>query len=83
MNRPRAAWAAVPLAAALLTGCGPKPGPSGTVVDRDRNYWPATKQWTYKLTTEGAHGKRTTFKVKRTVYKNCFLNSRYPKCSTR
>ncbi|MGA5182944.1 hypothetical protein [Streptomyces pseudogriseolus] len=57
--------------------------PAGTVVDRDRTYWPATKQWTYKLTTEDDAGKRTTFKVKRHDYNNCFRNSRYPKCTTR
>jgi len=84
VNRSRAAaWAATLLAAALLAGCGPKPGPAGTVVDRGRTYWPATKQWTYTITTEDAYGKRTTFKVKRSVYKRCAINSRYQRCATR
>ncbi|MGV9816638.1 hypothetical protein ACWDTQ_32585 [Streptomyces cellulosae] len=83
MNRARALVVTALAAAVLLTGCGSKPGPAGTVVDRDRTYWPATKQWTYKLTTEDARGKRTTFKVKRSVYKNCFHRSKYPKCTNR
>ncbi|MEU9754348.1 hypothetical protein AB0D90_14580 [Streptomyces althioticus] len=80
MTRRRTATVAL-LAGVLLAGCGGlKQGPAGKVVARDRTYWPATKQWTYELTTEDARGERHEFRVKRHVYKVCFRHSTYPNC---
>ncbi|MDQ0758732.1 hypothetical protein [Streptomyces canus] len=71
---------AVTFAALALTACRPAQGPAGTVVDRDRTYWSATKQWTYKLTVEKADGGTAKFKVLRDVYKACSEGEAYPGC---
>jgi sugar lactone lactonase YvrE len=78
----RLASAAVAVAAVLaVAGCQPAQGPSGTVVDRDKTYWSATKQWTYKLTVRKPDGTRATFKVLRSDYKSCPEGAAYPKCA--
>ncbi|MCX4912872.1 hypothetical protein [Streptomyces sp. NBC_00687] len=66
-----------------LAACGPPPGPPGTVVGKDRTYWAATKQWTYKLTTRDKAGNEHEFKVSRGDYNDCFRNSSYPRCTKR
>ena len=72
------------LAAAVLalTACQPAQGPAGTVVDRDRTYWSATKHWTYKLTVRKADGVEDTFKVLRDDYKACSVGETYPDCAS-
>lgn len=73
---------AVTVLALALTACGPAQGPAGTVVDKDRTYWSATKQWTYKLTTRDSAGSHK-FRVSRSVYHSCYRGSAYPKCANR
>lgn len=75
-----AALAAVALA---LTACGPPQGPAGTVVDKDRDYRAATKQWRYELTTRDKAGREHEFRVSRNDYNNCYRNSSYPHCTKR
>ncbi|WP_435215872.1 hypothetical protein [Streptomyces sp. bgisy034] len=79
----RVQHAAVAMAAALLalTACQYEQGPAGRVVDRDKTYWPATKQWTYKLTVRKPDGTEATFKVKRSDYQSCPKQSTYPTCT--
>ncbi|MFF0183493.1 hypothetical protein [Streptomyces sp. NPDC005244] len=75
---------AVMAAAALaLAACGPPQGPAGTVVDKDRTYWSATKQWTYKLTTRDKAGREHEFRVSLSDYDDCYRNSSYPRCTER
>ena len=66
----------------LVTACRPAQGPAGTVVDRDRTYWSATKQWTYKLTVRKADGSTVKFKVLRSDYKACSEGEAYPGCAS-
>ncbi|MFJ4785107.1 hypothetical protein [Streptomyces sp. NPDC088794] len=73
---------AVAVAALALTACQPAQGPAGTVVDKDRTYWSATKQWTYKLTVEKADGSTAQFKVLRGAYKACNKGEAYPGCAS-
>lgn len=74
---------AVTAAALMVTACGPAEGPAGTVVGKDRTYWSATKQWTYKLTVRQPSGTESTFRVRRADYRDCYRGSAYPKCTTR
>lgn len=71
------------IVAVALTACTPKPGPAGTVTDRDRMYWSSTKQWTYKLTVRKPDGTQATFKVLRGDYKACGDGEAYPACTGR
>lgn len=73
---------AVVLAAAFIASCTPEQGPAGTVVDRDRTYWSATKQWTYKLTVRTQDGDTAKFKVLRSTYKACSEGEAYPGCAS-
>lgn len=74
--------AAAAVAAAVLAACQPAQGPAGTVVDRDRTYWSATKQWTYKLTVRKADGSTAKFKVLRSDYEACSTGEAYPGCAS-
>lgn len=72
------------IAALSLTACNPYgQGPAGTVVGKDRTYWAATKQWTYKLTVRTPDGTESTFKVLSGAYYHCYRGSSYPKCTER
>ncbi|WP_030777219.1 hypothetical protein [Streptomyces sp. NRRL S-920] len=71
--------AASAVCALALTGCGPKPGPAGTVIDKDRTY--QSKRWKYELTTRDKAGKEHEFRVSRSDYKDCVRGARYPKCA--
>jgi hypothetical protein len=73
---------AVTIACLILVGCGPAQGPAGTVTGKDRTYWPATKQWTYKLTVRKPDGAETEFRVTRSDYRACYRGSAYPACTT-
>lgn len=64
-----------------LAACGPAPGPAGTVTDKDRTYWSATKQWTYKLTVRKPDGVEHKFKVTKSDYRACYRGSAYPRCT--
>jgi hypothetical protein len=78
----RHALAAIITAVALsLTACHLEQGPAGTVVDRDRTYWSATKQWTYSLTVRKPDGAKTTFRVSRSDYHACGPQAAYPTCT--
>ncbi|WP_216587532.1 hypothetical protein [Streptomyces brasiliscabiei] len=66
----------------VIVGCGPKPGPAGTVTGKDRTYWSATKQWTYKLTVRTPDGVESTFRVTKSDYRDCYHGSAYPKCTS-
>jgi hypothetical protein len=81
MGARKAAGAAVIVAALAVTACQPAQGPAGTVTDRDRTYWSATKQWTYKLTVRKPGGAEATFKVLRGDYRACPEGAAYPKCA--
>lgn len=83
MKRRIALAAASVLSVALaVTACQPAQGPAGTVTDRDRTYWSATKQWTYKLTVRKPDGTEADFRVKRSVYKSCAEGAAYPGCAS-
>lgn len=69
------------VAVLALTGCQMAQGPAGTVIDRDKTYWSATKQWTYKLTVRKPDGTEADFRVKRAVYRSCVEGAAYPKCA--
>jgi hypothetical protein len=73
---------AVTIACLFIVGCGPKPGPAGTVTGKDRTYWSATKQWTYKLTVRTPDGAESTFRVTKSHYRACYRGSAYPACTT-
>lgn len=72
---------AVTAAALVVAACGPAQGPAGKVVDKDRTYWSATKQWTYRLTVRKPDGVEAKFKVSKSDYKACYRGSAYPKCT--
>lgn len=72
---------AVTVACLILVGCGPKQGPAGTVTDKHRTYWSATKQWTYRLTVRKPDGTESTFKVLKSDYRACYRGSAYPRCT--
>jgi hypothetical protein len=73
---------AVTVACLVIVGCGPKPGPAGTVTSKDRTYWSATKQWTYELTVRTPAGAEVEFRVNRSDYRACDRGSAYPTCTT-
>lgn len=75
-------FAAAVTAVLAVTACQPAQGPAGTVIDRDRTYWSATKQWTYKLTVRKANGAEATFKVLRGDYQACSAGESYPGCTS-
>lgn len=77
-------WLVAAVVAVLLalTACQPAQGPAGTVIDRDKTYWSATKQWTYKLTVRKPDGGEADFRVKRSVYKSCAEGAAYPGCAS-
>ena len=82
MHKTRTALAAAAVALLLaLSACGPGQGPAGTVVDKDRTYWAATKQWTFKLTTRDKAGTEHTFRVSNGDYSACYRGSAYPRCT--
>lgn len=68
-------------AVVVLAACQPAPGPAGTVTGKDRTYWSATKQWTYKLTVRKPDGSESTFRVRRGDYRDCVRGSAYPTCT--
>ncbi|MWA08793.1 hypothetical protein [Streptomyces sp. BA2] len=82
MRRASGAVAAVVVALLLLTACGPKQGPAGTVTGRHDTYWSATKQWTYKLTVRKPAGGEPTFRVTRAVWRSCEKGDAYPACAS-
>lgn len=73
---------AVTVACLVVVGCGPKQGPDGTVTDKHRTYWSATRQWTYKLTVRTPDGTESTFRVPKSDYRACYRGSAYPTCTT-
>lgn len=81
MRRTMALAAATLTAVLALTSCQPGQGPAGTVIDRDKTYWSATKQWTYKLTVRKPDGVEADFRVKRDVYRSCDEGAAYPACA--
>jgi hypothetical protein len=81
-NKAKLAAAVLAVLTVTLVGCGPKPGPAGTVTGKDRTYWSATKQWTHKLTVRTPDGAEATFRVKRSDYRACHRGSAYPTCTT-
>lgn len=82
MRKARIALLTAAIAALIaLTGCEYAQGPAGTVIDRDRKYWSATKQWTYKLTVRKPDGTEHEFRVKRDDYSACQDGSAYPNCT--
>lgn len=83
MGRLKVLAVALTAAALALAACGPAQGPAGTVTGKDRTYWSATKQWTYKLTVRQPDGTESTFRVLRGDYRDCHRGSAYPKCATR
>lgn len=80
-NRMARTALAAATAVLLLASCSPKQGPAGTVADRDKTYWSATKQWTYELTVRRPNGAESEFRVKRAVYRSCAEGSAYPACT--
>lgn len=86
MNRPPGRRAvlvlAVTVACLILVGCGPKPGPAGTVTSKDRAYWATSKRWTYELTVRTPDGAETEFRVPKSHYRACYRGSAYPACTT-
>lgn len=82
MRRRAGLAVAAVLSAVFVVSCTPEQGPAGTVVDRDRTYWSATKQWTYKLTVRKPDGDTAKFKVLRGTYKACSEGEAYPGCAS-
>jgi hypothetical protein len=70
------------VAAFAATACQPAQGPAGKVIDRDKTYWSATKQWTYRLTVRKPDGAEVDFRVKRAVYRSCSEGAAYPRCAS-
>ncbi|WP_420032271.1 hypothetical protein ACN2WE_05255 [Streptomyces sp. cg28] len=52
------------------------------MTDTHRKYWPATKQWHFKLTVRKADGHESTFRVKRSVWRACDKGDAYPACAS-
>ncbi|RFU83281.1 hypothetical protein DY218_28665 [Streptomyces triticagri] len=75
--------AAAGVAALVLISCGFEQGPAGRVVDKDRNYYPSTKTWTYKLTVRTKDGGEHRFRVGQGDYNDCYRGSKYPTCTNR
>ncbi|MFD4527836.1 hypothetical protein ACFWP7_28680 [Streptomyces sp. NPDC058470] len=75
--------AAAAIAALALTGCGPTlpAGPAGRVVDKDRDYKPATKTYWKYLTVRTPDGSEHEFRVSKSDYDSCMRGSSYPKCT--
>ncbi|MFJ4988780.1 hypothetical protein ACIP9H_33890 [Streptomyces sp. NPDC088732] len=70
----------------LLAGCAHYPvGPSGKVVDKDKDYVTVGKvtKTEYYLTVRKADGTEQQFRVASNHYDRCFRNSTYPACTAR
>lgn len=64
-----------------LAACGFAPGPSGRVVDKDRDWQASTKTYKYELTTRDSKGIRHEFPVSKSDFDACYRDSAYPKCT--
>lgn len=72
---------AVTAAALAVTACGPKQGPAGTVVGKDRDWKASTKTYRYELTTRDSSGVEHEFRASKADYDACYHGSAYPKCT--
>lgn len=66
---------------ASVIACTPGQGPAGRVVDKDRDWQPATKTYRYELTVETPDGKQAEFRVTNNHYDRCMRGSAYPACT--
>lgn len=62
---------AVTVACLVVVGCGPKQGPAGTVVDRDKR----------SLTVRQPDGTESRFTVSKKTARSCPEGAPYPQCA--